>query len=91
MQWCWMIGDKPRQAKRQGQAAKTGLTRRSRDAMAAKNRAAKNPRYGKAKTKPPALHSRSAASIAAQNLINMVAVFIASGAVLLGLLLVKHL
>jgi hypothetical protein len=59
--------------------------------MAAKKRAAKNPRYGKAKTKPPALHSRSAASIAAQNLINMVAVFIASGAVLLGLLLVKHL
>jgi hypothetical protein len=47
--------------------------------MAAKKRAAKNPRYGKAKTKPSALHSRSVASIAAQNLINMVAVFIASG------------
>jgi hypothetical protein len=90
MQWCWMIGDKPRQAKRQGQAAKTGLTRRSRDAMAAKNRAAKNPRYGKAKT-PPALSSRSFESIAAQNLVNMVAIVIASGAVLLGLLLVKHL
>ena len=85
-----MIGDKPRQAKRQGQAAKTGLTRRSRDAMAAKKRAAKNSRYGKAKT-PQGFHSRSVASIAAQNLINMVAVFIASGAVLLGLLLVKHL
>jgi hypothetical protein len=55
-----------------------------------KKRPAKNPRYGKAKT-PPAFHSRSFASIAAQNLINMVAVFIASGAVLLGLLLVKHL
>jgi hypothetical protein len=57
--------------------------------MAAKKRAAKNPRYGIAKTLP-AFHSRSFASIAAQNLINMIAVFIASGAVLLGLLLVKH-
>jgi hypothetical protein len=59
--------------------------------MAAKKRAAKNPRYGKAKAKPPAPHSRSATSIAAQNLINMVSVFVASGAVLLGLLLAKHL
>jgi hypothetical protein len=58
--------------------------------MAAKKRAAKDPRYGKAKM-PPAFHPRSVASIAAQNLVNMVAVFIASGAVLIGLLLVKHL
>jgi hypothetical protein len=59
--------------------------------MAPKKRAAKKPGRGKAKANPPVPHSISVASIAAQNLINMVAVFTTSGAVLLGLLLAKHL
>jgi hypothetical protein len=59
--------------------------------MATKKRASKSGGRGKAKTNPPVLHSISAASIAAQNLINMVAVFTTSAAVLLGLLFAKHL
>jgi hypothetical protein len=56
--------------------------------MPTKKRNAKKPGSRKAKTNP---RSTSVGSIAAQNLVNMVAVFATSGAVLLGLLLTKHL
>jgi hypothetical protein len=59
--------------------------------MAAKKRAAKKVGREKAKTIPPVVRSISVASIAVQNLINMVAVFTTSGVVLLSLLLAKHL
>jgi hypothetical protein len=53
--------------------------------MAAKKRAAKKSGLGEPKT------NSSVGFIAAQSLVNMVAVFAASGAVLLGLLFAKHL
>jgi len=42
------------------------------------------------KKSPRPVHADSAMSVVAQNLINMLAVSIGSGAVLLGLLAVKH-
>jgi hypothetical protein len=44
----------------------------------------------KSKTSPPLADASSILSMATQNLINMVAVSAASGAVLLGLLAAKH-
>jgi hypothetical protein len=62
-----------------------------RGTMAAKKRAAKKSGRGELKTNPRAFLSSSVGFIAAQNLVNMVAVFAASGAVLLGLLFARHL
>jgi hypothetical protein len=69
-----------------GQAAKPPSPRRKY--MPTKKRNTKKSRSRKAKT---SARPTSVASIVAQNLVNMVAVFATSGAVLLGLLLTKHL
>jgi hypothetical protein len=45
----------------------------------------------KSKTSPAADHASSTTSMAAQNLINMLAVFAVSGTILLGLLAARHL
>ncbi|MBX9646743.1 MAG: hypothetical protein K2X57_06785 [Xanthobacteraceae bacterium] len=57
--------------------------------MSAKT-APKKPKPKKSRTGPPLVQAASAISIAKQNLINMVVMSTVSGAVLLGLLAVKH-
>ena len=89
MQWWLQIGDKPRQGKRQGQAAEQSDPPSPGNAMPAKTTPRKTKRK---KSKPsPALDSAaSTMSMATQNLINMVVVASVSGAVLLGLLAAMH-
>jgi hypothetical protein len=48
------------------------------------------PKRKKSKTSPPPAYTASTISVVTQNLINMVAVFAVSGAVLLGLLAARH-
>jgi hypothetical protein len=84
------LGDKPRQGKRQDQAAKRPDPP-FKEYYGNEDPSDQEKRTYKAKTNAPVLHSISVASVAAQNLINIVAVFTTSGAGLLGLLFAKHL
>jgi hypothetical protein len=77
------------QGRRQGQVAKAARTAILGNAMPAK----KTPQTAKRKkseTSPLPAYATSTITMATQNLINMVAVFAVSGAVLLGLLAAKH-
>lgn len=68
----------------------SGLTRHpSGNAMGAKTRPQKAKRK-KSRNSPAPAHAASMASVATQNLINMVAVSATSGAVLLALLATRH-
>jgi len=92
MPWWLQIGDKPRQGKRQGQAAKQPDPPSPGNAMAAKTtpQKAKRRNASKASKANPTPAAASALSMVAQNLINMVVVSAVSGTVLLGLLAAKH-
>jgi hypothetical protein len=89
MPWWLQIENKSRQGKRQGQAAKQPDPPSPGNAMSAKT-PPKKAKPKKSRTGPPLAQAASAISIAMQNLINMVVVSTVSGAVLLGLLAVKH-
>jgi hypothetical protein len=89
MPWWLQIENKSRQGKRQGQAAKRPDPPSSGNAMSAKT-TPKNARRKKSKTTLPLVHAASMISMITQNLTNMIVVFTVSGAVLLGLLAVKH-
>jgi hypothetical protein len=88
MQWWLLIGDKPRQGKRQGQAATQPDPPSPGNAMAAKT--PKKAKHKKSKPSPPPVCATSTLSVATHNLFNMIAVSAVSGAVLLGLLAAKH-
>ena len=83
---------KPRQGKRQGQAATRPDPPSPGNAMAAKTtpQKAKRKSASKASKANPTPAAASALSMVAQNLINMVVVSAVSGTVLLGLLAAKH-
>ena len=89
MPWWLQIENKSRQGKRQGQAAERPDPPSPGNAMSAKT-TSKKARRKKSRTGPSLVHAASTISMAMQNLTNMIAVFAVSGAVLLGLLAVKH-
>jgi len=89
MQWWPLIGDKPRQGKRQGQAATRPDQPSPGNAMNAKT-TPKKAKHKKSKPSPRPVCAASTLSVATQNLFNMIAVSAVSGAVLLGLLAAKH-
>jgi hypothetical protein len=89
MQWWLLIGDKPRQGKRQGQAATRPDPPSPGNAMAVKT-TPKKAKHEKSKPNAPPVCATSTLSMATQNLFNMIAVSAVSGAVLLGLIAAKH-
>jgi hypothetical protein len=89
MQWWLQIGDKLRQGRRQGQAAKRPDPPSPENAVPAKTTPQKAKRKNQRRARPPT-YDVSMMSVATQNLINMVAVCTVSGTVLLGLLAARH-
>jgi hypothetical protein len=89
MPWWLQIENKSRQGRRQGQAARQPDPPSPGNAMPAKT-APKRSKPKKSRTGLPLAQAASAISIAKQNLINMAVVSTVSGAVLLGLLAVRH-
>jgi hypothetical protein len=89
MPWWLQIENKSRQGKRQGQAARRPDPPSPGNAMPAKT-TPKMPKRKQSKTSLPLVEAASTISMVTQNLTNMIVVFAVSGAVLLGLLAVKH-
>jgi len=89
VRWWLPIGNKPRQGKRQGQAAKRPDPPSQGNAMSAKT-PPQRPKRKKSKTSSRSAYAASTLAVATQNLINMVTVSAVSGTVLLGLLAAKH-
>jgi hypothetical protein len=85
----FQIEDKPRQGKRQGQAAKRPGPPFFGNPMRAKT-ARQKPNRKKAKTNLTPAYVSATVSMARHNLINMVAVTAVSGAVLITLLAARH-